>query len=136
MVLQDQKILIEESLSIARKNLSDILRKNDSLNEELKTAKNNLELIKPNPLCDISCMLSCSNEGKARLEAAEKDAARWKAFEQCGEKLLFKENFADKSRSYWHFNTKDSLQYIYKSPAEAVDAFIEWNMPKGKVNDT
>lgn len=44
----------------------------------LEAAERELNLLKPNPLCDVGCMLSCSMEGAARLEAAEKDAARYR----------------------------------------------------------
>lgn len=57
--------------------------------ERLKAAEHDLNLLKPNPLCDVGCMLSCSMEGKARLEAAEKDAKTW---EESAQSLATQDN--------------------------------------------
>lgn len=54
----------------------------------LEEAERELNLLKPNPLCDVGCMLSCSMEGTARLEAAEKDAARYRWLRDVENQLL------------------------------------------------
>ena len=74
--------------------------------KRLEAAELELNLLKPDPLCDIGCMLSCSMEGVARLEAAERDAALFRCIrELCG----YVENgsdttfsmFQDDATKYW-----------------------------------
>mgnify|MGYP000052324609 CR=1 FL=1 len=87
---------MEEQLTVARENLSDILRKNDSLN--------------------------------TKLEAAERDAERWKTFESVAKDLVFHRNEkGDASRDYWYFGPNQSgLQYIYRSVETAMDTLIKY----------
>ena len=60
---------MEDQLTVARENLMDILRKNDSLNEKLEAAESTLQLA-----------TTMYTQAISTLEAAEQDAARYRWF--------------------------------------------------------
>lgn len=86
------------------------------LEMQILQATADLNHLKPDPACDISCMLYCSMEGKARLEDAEQDTKRLDFFDTTNIKHFTKLG----STWYWKKSYSSPLR---KAPSlrEAID---------------
>ena len=66
-LMADELSTLRAENQLAWNTCGDAEKERDQLRAENESLKADFDLLKPNPLCDIGCMLSCSMESKAEI---------------------------------------------------------------------